>query len=57
MTDIEKQNWYRFSRAVWRRYMGLPEAKIYRPKVRPRGNGETNKAAEVDDALDLAGSR
>ena len=25
MTDIEKQNWYRFSRAVWRRYMGLPD--------------------------------
>jgi len=54
MTDAEKQNWYRFARAVWRRYMGLPEAGIYRSKVRPRGLGETNRAAEADDALDLA---
>lgn len=43
---------YRFARAVWRRLNGLPEASIRRPKGgRPRGDGPTNEASEIDDDI------
>jgi hypothetical protein len=34
---------YEWSRHIWRTMMGLPQRSIYRNKVRPRGQGETNR--------------
>jgi hypothetical protein len=44
---------YEFSRHLWRAMMGLPQRTIYRNKVRPRGQGETNRNSDVDDIEQL----
>ena len=44
---------YEWQRHIYRAMMGLPQRTIYRNKVRPRGQGETNRNSDVDDIEQL----
>jgi hypothetical protein len=44
---------YEFQRHIYRAMMGLPQRTIYRNKVRPRGQGETNRNSDTDDIEQL----
>lgn len=43
---------YEWNRHIYRAMMGLPQRTIYRNKVRPRGQGETNREAPEQEFLD-----
>jgi hypothetical protein len=47
------QAYYEWQRHIWRELMDLPQRRIYRAKVRPRGQGETNRNSDVDDIEQL----
>jgi hypothetical protein len=46
------QSYYEWQRHIWRELMDLPQRRIYRAKVRPRGQGETNREAPEQEFLD-----